>query len=53
MLNQYKRRSDLIPNLVESVKGFADQEKTVLTEVIEAREQATNSSIAAGHPDQP
>jgi LemA protein len=36
VLNQYKRRSDLIPNLVETVKGFADQEKNVLTSVIEA-----------------
>lgn len=45
VLNQYKRRSDLIPNLVESVKGFADQEKTVLTEVTEARKQATNIQI--------
>ena len=33
VLNQYKRRSDLIPNLVESVKGFADQERNVLTQV--------------------
>jgi LemA protein len=41
VLNQYKRRADLIPNLVETVKGFADQEKTVLTEVVEARAKAT------------
>jgi hypothetical protein len=41
VLNQYKRRADLIPNLVESVKGFADQERTVLTEVVEARAKAT------------
>ena len=45
VLNQYKRRTDLIPNLVESVKGFANQEKTVLTEVIEARKQATNVQL--------
>jgi LemA protein len=40
-LNQYKRRADLIPNLVETVKGFADQERTVLTDVVEARAKAT------------
>jgi len=45
VLNQYKRRTDLIPNLVQSVKGFADQEKSVLTEVTEARRQATNIQI--------
>lgn len=45
VLNQYKRRNDLIPNLVESVKGFADQEKTVLTEVTEARKQTTQINI--------
>jgi LemA protein len=45
VLNQYKRRSDLIPNLVESVKGFADQEKSVLTEVTKAREQTTNIQL--------
>jgi LemA protein len=41
VLNQYKRRADLIPNLVETVKGFAQQERTVLTEVVEARAKAT------------
>ena len=45
VLNQYKRRADLIPNLVETVKGFADQEKTVLTDVVEARAKATQAQI--------
>lgn len=45
VLNQYKRRSDLIPNLVESVKGFADQERKVLTDVTEARSRATSTQI--------
>ncbi len=35
--NQYQRRADLVPNLVETVKGFATQEKEVLTQVTEAR----------------
>lgn len=47
VLNQYKRRSDLIPNLVESVKGFADQEKSVLTQVTEARARATSVQVPA------
>lgn len=47
VLNQYKRRSDLVPNLVETVKGFADQEKSVLTQVTEARSKATGVQIPA------
>jgi LemA protein len=43
--NVYQRRADLIPNLVETVKGFAAQERAVLTEVTEARARATGINL--------
>ena len=45
VLNQYKRRADLVPNLVETVKGFAQQEKSVLVDVTEARAKATQTRL--------
>jgi LemA protein len=51
VLNQYKRRADLIPNLVESVKGFAQQEKDVLTQVVEARAKATQIQVNPSDPE--
>lgn len=43
--NQYKRRADLIPNLVEVVKGYASHEKETLQQVVEARAKATGVNI--------
>ena len=47
VLNQYKRRTDLVPNLVETVKGYARQEEKVLREVVEARAKATQMQVPA------
>ena len=43
--NVYQRRADLIPNLVETVRGFANQERTVLTEVTQARSRASGVQL--------
>jgi LemA protein len=43
--NQYQRRADLVPNLVETVRGFAAQEEKVLTEVTQARSRVAQIQV--------
>src|SRR4029434_3101865 len=51
--NVYQRRADLVPNLVETVKGAAKFERETLTDVVEARARAVQASPAGATPSDP